>query len=63
MLILIFKRKGDVRSCNAYRGVKLLEHAMKIVERVLKVIRESINLNGMQCGFMSGSGTTTLCLL
>ena len=31
-----FQGKGDVRNCNTYRGVKLLEHAMKIVERVLE---------------------------
>ena len=35
VLVPIFKGKGDVRSCNTYKGVKLLEHAMKIVERVL----------------------------
>ena len=29
--------KGDVMSCGSYRGVKLLEHAMKIVEKVLEV--------------------------
>ena len=32
----IFKGKGDVMSCGSYRRVKLLEHAMKIVERVLE---------------------------
>ena len=32
----IFKGKGDAMSCGAYRGVKLLEHAMQIVERVLE---------------------------
>ena len=32
----IFKGKGDVMSCGSYRGVKLLEYAMKIVERVLE---------------------------
>ena len=30
----IFKGKGDVMDCGAYGGVKLLEHAMRIVERV-----------------------------
>ena len=34
VLVPIFKGKGDVRNCNTYRGVKLLERAMKIVERV-----------------------------
>ena len=28
-MIPIFKGKGDAMSCGAYRGVKLLEHAMK----------------------------------
>ena len=35
-LVPIFKGKEDVRNCNTYRGVKLLQHAMKMVERVLK---------------------------
>ena len=36
VVVPIFKGKGDVVDCGAYRGVKLLEHAMKIVERVLE---------------------------
>ena len=45
-------------SCGSYRGVKLLEHAMKIVERVLeRRIRTLVNLNEMQIGFMPGKGT------
>ena len=36
VIVPIFKGKGDVMSCGSYRGVKLLEHAMKIVERVLE---------------------------
>ena len=34
-IVPIFKGEGDVMSCGSYREVKLLEHAMKIVERVL----------------------------
>ena len=45
--------------CGAYRGVKLLEHAMKIVERVLENgIRELVMIDKMQFGFMVGKGTT-----
>ena len=59
MLIPIFKRKGDFRSCNTYRGVKLLKHALKIVERVReKKIRKLVNIDSMQFGFTSGRGTT-----
>ena len=35
VIVPIFKRKGDMMSCGSYRGVKLLEHHMKIVEGVL----------------------------
>ena len=34
--IPIFKEKGDIMSCGIYRGVKLLDHAMKIVVKVLE---------------------------
>ena len=45
-------------SCGSYRGVKLLEHATKIVERILeRRIPTLVNLNKMQLGFMSGKGT------
>ena len=36
VIVPILKRKGDVMSCGSYRGVKLLEHDMKIVEKVLE---------------------------
>ena len=49
VVVPIFKGKGDVMDCGAYRGVKLLEHAMKIVERVLeKRIRELVKVDDMQ---------------
>ena len=57
-LCLYLKVKGDVMSRGSYRGVKLLEHAMKIVEKVLeRPIQALINLNKMQFGFMPGKGT------
>ena len=44
MNVPIFKGKGDVLNCGSYRGVKPLEHALKIVERALKrQIRTPIN--------------------
>ena len=57
MSILVL-RKVDAMSCEAYRGVKLLEHAMKIVEKVLeKRLRRVVKVNEMQFGFMPGKGT------
>ena len=55
----ISKGKRYVMDCGAYRGVKLLEHAMKIVERVVENrIRELVTMDYMQFGFMPGKGTT-----
>ena len=34
--MLIFKGKGEVINCNAYREIKLLEHVGKIAEKVLR---------------------------
>ena len=58
VLVPLYKGKGDVRDCGAYRGVKLLEHGMKVVERVLeRRLRNVVTVNEMQCGFMPGRGT------
>ena len=38
VLVPISKGKGDIRYCNVYRRVKVLEHAMKIIKRVLERI-------------------------
>ena len=63
VLVPIFKGKGDVRNCNTYIEVKLLEHAMKIVERVLeRRIRELVNTDSMQFGFKPGRERQTHCL-
>ena len=41
----------------------MLEHALKIVERVLKRrIRELVNIDSMQFGVMPGRGRQTHCL-
>ena len=59
VVVPIFKGRGDVMECGAYRGVKLLEYAMKIVERVLENgIRELVMIDDMQFGFMPEEGTT-----
>ena len=35
IVVPIIIGKGDIKSCSCYRAVKLLEHGMKVVERVL----------------------------
>ena len=57
-LIPIYKGKGDPMECGSYRAIKLLEHGMKVLERVLeRRLRMKINIDDMQFGFMSGKGT------
>ena len=59
VVVPIYKGKGDVMSCGSYRGVKLLDHGLKIVERILeRRVRSIIEVDEMQCGFMPGKGTT-----
>ena len=45
--------------CGCYRRVKLLEHAMKVVERIFgHRIRQRIHIDDMQFGFVKDKGTT-----
>ena len=59
VLVPIYTGKGDVTNCGAYRGVKLLKHGMKIVEKILeKRIKTLVEVDDMQFSFMPGKGTT-----
>ena len=53
-----FKGKGDAVEHGNFRGLKLLDHLMKVFERMIeKYIREAVNIDDMQFGFMPGKGT------
>jgi len=59
IIVPVYKGKGDTMQCSSYRAIKLLEHAMKVFERVLDArIREQVKLDDMQFGFTPGKGTT-----
>ena len=59
VVLPIFKGKGDPMECGSYRRIKLLEHAMKVVERIFEHrIRQQVEIYDMQVGFMKGKGTT-----
>ena len=43
----------------SYRGIKLLEHAIKVVERIFENrIRLQIDIDDMQFGFMKDKGAS-----
>ena len=59
VVVPIYKEKGDVTNCKAYRKAKLLEDGMKMIKKVLeKRIRALAEVNDMQFGFMPGRGMT-----
>ena len=53
-IVPIYKQKGDPFDLGNYRGIKLLEHGMKIIEGRL---RKTVEIDPMQFGFMPGRGT------
>jgi len=49
VVLPIYKGKGDPMECGSYRRIKLLEHAMIVVERIFKHrIRQQIEVGDMQ---------------
>ena len=58
-IVHIYKRKGDPLESRNFRGITLLEHVMKMFEKILeRRLRKLIRVNNMQFGFCSGKGTT-----
>src|SRR5208282_6132342 len=54
-MISVYKDKGDVLECGSYRGIKLLDQAMKIFEREMeRKMRNLISLDDMQFGIRPG---------
>jgi len=59
VVLPIYEGKGDPIECGSYRGIKLLEHAMKVVERIFEHrIQQQIDIDDMPFVFMKGKGTT-----
>ena len=58
VILPIFKNKKDILDCKQYRGIKLLEHGLKVLERVLdERVRKMTEVDPRQFGFMSGKST------
>ena len=55
MIVSLFKREGDTLNRNSYHGLKLTDHVLKVVERVVeKIVHETDNIDEMQFGFCPG---------
>ena len=58
-MVSVYKGKGDALDCGSYRGIKLLDQAMKVFERVIeRKMRNLVSLDDMQFGFRPGRSTT-----
>ncbi|XP_019224192.1 PREDICTED: uncharacterized protein LOC109205891 [Nicotiana attenuata] len=56
-VVLLYKNKGDIQSCNNYRGIKL-SHTMKVWKRVVEArVRRTVSVSDNQFGFMPGHST------
>jgi len=48
VILPIYRGKGDPVDCGSYTGIKLLEHAMKVVERIFeRRIRQQTEVDDM----------------
>ena len=51
ILVPLYKGKGDLLECGSCRGIKLLEQAMNVMERVLEQrVRQQVEIDCMQFG-------------
>ena len=58
-ILNLYKGKGDALERGNYQGLKLTDQVMKLLERVLDAfIREMVDIDAMQFGFVPGRGTT-----
>ena len=56
-IVKVYKGKGDALECGSYRGIKLLDHVMKVLERVIeKRVRIKVLISDMQFDFKAWKG-------
>ena len=58
-IVCLYKGKGDVLERRKYRGLKLTEQIMKVLERIVdRLFRQLVSIDDSQIGFVPGRGTT-----
>jgi len=59
VVLPISKGNWDPMECGSYRGINVLEHAMKVMESIFEHrVWQQIDIYDMQFGFMKGKGMT-----
>lgn len=58
LTIPLYKEKGDSLKCGSYRGIRLLEHGLKLFEKVIeRKLKRLIKVVARQFGFTAGKST------
>ena len=58
-IVCLYKGKGDALERGNYRGLKLTEQVMKVLERIVDgLIRQVVSIDDSHFGFVPGRGTT-----
>ena len=64
VIVTCFKNNGDEIEWGNYKGLKLLEHTIKVFDRVIKQkIWEVVDIDAIQFGFMPGKGTIDIIFI
>ena len=64
VLMPIYKNKGNSQCCGNYRGIKLMSHTMKVLERIIEArLRDSVDISKQQYTFMPEKEPPMPCLL
>ena len=54
----LFKGKGSILECSNYRGIKLISHTLKLLDRIIdQRLRNIVDLGNTQFGFRRGRST------
>ena len=54
----LFKGKGSILECSNFRGIKLISHTLKLLERIIdQRLRNIVDLGNIQFGFRRGRST------
>ena len=64
IIVSFFKGKRDGLDRNNYRGLKLIDRVLKVIEKVVaNIIHETVNIDERQFGFCLGYGTSDVIFI